>query len=956
MSADDQITRCLNAKNISRDQAAPILVLNTPLGDRDMTSLYRAADAFVLPTRGEGWGIPFMEAMAMGLPTLGTRWSGHLDFMNDSNSYLINVRGLVPADDEMVKCSPEFRGLRYADPDPEHLMILLRQVCNAPDAAREMGQRARQDICTKWTHTQYTERIRKRCRELIGRAEGRRISSGRPRMQPRTDVLPVILHGPALDPCGYAHDFRTLALAMLEQGLDVRLDHQRWNSRDNLVNAGECADLVSIMNPVPPNGRHLAIENPMMPPADRDGIAYRILRAFWETDRIPSKMVAQFADADEIWVGSSFNVAALTRWGIRRDKIKTVPAAVAVERYGSHVQPLPWADARRFTFLACFDVSLRKGWDLLFRAFFKEFKPSENARMALNVHSSLDIGRDELVRHIEGWAKTFAGSAWVAENNEWRSPEPPLLCIGEDLHADAMAQFYRSGDVYVMPSRGEGWGIPAMEAMASGLPVIATAWGGQMDYMDDETALLVSCNPAPVSANACRESAHFAGQMWVEPNLADLQKQMRRSKDQPAVAQAKAAAGQRRIRERYNREAVAAVVIERLKEATQRAKTSQRKNGAAVVTAARSKTKVIWEGCQLYRSSLAMVNRELCSRIAGSRDLHLRLLPVEAEQHGGVCAPQVARRLQSLTGAKRSDACDVYVRQSWPPDFKRPPGAKKFVMFQHWEYGRIPRAWVEAINRQVDELWVASRHVFETFVASGVSPEKVWLVPLGANTAVFKPEGMAMNLKTHKKFRFLFVGGTIWRKGIDVLLKSYCAAFNRTDDVCLVIKDMGANSFYRGQCAGDAIALLQKQPSAPEVLHLTGDLSEQEMAQLYRSCHCLVHPYRAEGFGLPVAEAAACGLPAIVSAGGSTDDFVPPDAGFFVATRRVAIRLDEFDVDGWVLEPAVQSLVERMRLVFTNEAERRSKAERLSAHVRKNFCWERAAEVAKMRLKCLSAT
>ena len=115
-------------------------------------------------------------------------------------------------------------------------MVLLRQVHDDRDAAREKGRRARQDICTKWTHTQYAERIRQRCRELIGRAEGRRIGSGRACKPPRTDVLPVILHGPALDPCGYAHDFRNMALAMLEQGVDVRLDHQRWNQRDNLAN------------------------------------------------------------------------------------------------------------------------------------------------------------------------------------------------------------------------------------------------------------------------------------------------------------------------------------------------------------------------------------------------------------------------------------------------------------------------------------------------------------------------------------------------------------------------------------------------------------------------------------------------------------------------------------------------------------------------------------------------
>ena len=432
MSADDQITRCLSAKNISRDQAAPILVMTEPLGDRAMTSLYRAADAFVLPTRGEGWGIPFMEAMAMGLPTIGTRWSGHLDFMNDANSYLIDIRGLVAADDEMVKCSPEFLGLRYADPDIEHLMALLRQVRDQRDAAREKGQRARQDIREKWTHTQYVERIRRRCRALMGRAEGRRIGSGRACKPPRADVLPVVIHGPALDPCGYAHDFRNMALAMREQGVDVRLDHQRWNHRDNLVNADDLRrHRFDHEARRAERAAHFDRE-PAVAAARPGPDAFRIVRAFWETDRVPPKMVAQFAGADEIWVGSSFNVEALARWGIRRDKIKVLPTPVAVERYGAHVQPLPWADERRFTFLACFDVSVRKGWDVLFRAFFAEFKPSENARMVLNVHSSCESRRHDLIRHLERWAKAFAGP-----------------CVGERKQrmalAEATAALHRRG-------------------------------------------------------------------------------------------------------------------------------------------------------------------------------------------------------------------------------------------------------------------------------------------------------------------------------------------------------------------------------------------------------------------------------------------------------------------------------------------------------------------------------
>lgn len=44
--------------------------------DADFPRFYKAGDAFVLPTRGEGWGRPHVEAMSMGLPVISTNWSG----------------------------------------------------------------------------------------------------------------------------------------------------------------------------------------------------------------------------------------------------------------------------------------------------------------------------------------------------------------------------------------------------------------------------------------------------------------------------------------------------------------------------------------------------------------------------------------------------------------------------------------------------------------------------------------------------------------------------------------------------------------------------------------------------------------------------------------------------------------------------------------------------------------
>ena len=101
----------------------------------------------------------------------------------------------------------------------------------------------------------------------------------------------------------------------------------------------------------------------------------------------------------------------------------------------------------------------------------------------------------------------------------------------------------------------------------------------------------------------------------------------------------------------------------------------------------------------------------------------------------------------------------------------------------------------------VDELWVPSSFVRQGFLQSGVPAERVHVVPLGVDHELFRPGVEPLPLPTGKRFRFLFVGGTIHRKGIDVLLEAYARAFTSADDVCLVVKDMGVGTFYRGQTA-----------------------------------------------------------------------------------------------------------------------------------------------------------
>jgi glycosyltransferase involved in cell wall biosynthesis len=70
-----------------------------------LPNLYNSADAFVLASHGEGWGLPLMEAMAMKKPAIGTNWGGNLAFMNSRNSFLVDVEKMEKAPKPNVRTS-----------------------------------------------------------------------------------------------------------------------------------------------------------------------------------------------------------------------------------------------------------------------------------------------------------------------------------------------------------------------------------------------------------------------------------------------------------------------------------------------------------------------------------------------------------------------------------------------------------------------------------------------------------------------------------------------------------------------------------------------------------------------------------------------------------------------------------------------------------------------------------
>src|SRR5262249_56186160 len=124
----------------------------------------------------------------------------------------------------------------------------------------------------------------------------------------------------------------------------------------------------------------------------------------------------------------------------------------------------------------------------------------------------------------------------------------------------------------------------------------------------------------------------------------------------------------------------------------------------------------------MRKPSRAGINREVCGRLATDPGLAL----------------QRVLRSGDPMDASLPHPAEVEVRHQWPYDFG--PSQSRLAVIQPWEFGAIPLEWVGPIDRNVDELWVPSEYVRRMYVAGGVDPDRVVVVPNGVDLGLFPPD------------------------------------------------------------------------------------------------------------------------------------------------------------------------------------------------------------------------
>lgn len=212
----------------------------------------------------------------------------------------------------------------------------------------------------------------------------------------------------------------------------------------------------------------------------------------WETTQAPVSWLRYDRYMSQIWVPSQFVKEALEATGFKTPVI-VIPHAIEPRPAHKYVK-----DGRPITFLIQYDGHSRihrKRPDLSLRAITSAaLELNESVRIIVKCH------------HDDGASLVLEEHAGVK-----------VELISKWLSAVEMEKLWEGVDCFVSLNRGEGFGLPMVEAMARGIAVVATAWGGSCDYLAD-------VNSFPVTAEKLEPAVHsgdayFKTGYWALPCL-----------------------------------------------------------------------------------------------------------------------------------------------------------------------------------------------------------------------------------------------------------------------------------------------------------------------------------------------------------------------------------------------------------------------------------------------------
>ena len=417
---------------------------------KDLNAIYNCCDVRLSTTQGEGFGLTIWEAMACGLPTIATNYTTPPELLGTDGS-----RGLLA---DVQSYITGMYNIERALVDTTHAAKLLDRLYRSPSLRNEMGENAH-----RYTKQFKWEAIIKQWEQVIDNC-----------LQPTPyklmdksniqaeDVKEINIYGAVKENTGWAITTRGIAQGFQNNGWGVKITEGGGQSPDFVLNETlntmvekETSRNLAFINHMPEHAFNTSTEC---------NAKYKMIYFPFELDHMTYDIVGNINRLSDIFVCPSKFVENIEK---KSGVLNTAVIPLASD-INTEAKPSDLGTTKNYKFLMIGNLGdRRKNLPRTVKAYLTSFTGDDDVCLILK----------SMPGHTNSDPTEFVAGEMIGKIN------PPEVRV---VHSDApdVAPYFASCDCLLMPSFAEGWGHPVFQALKFGMPIIASNYGGYLDFIN----------------------------------------------------------------------------------------------------------------------------------------------------------------------------------------------------------------------------------------------------------------------------------------------------------------------------------------------------------------------------------------------------------------------------------------------------------------------------------------